>query len=263
MGFVLLRHAVRHLAQTLTRAQREYTYRLEEHMARIKKTLGFVLAGETNRWLYLNRVERMDALVDIFDKVRREFHLDRYRFAARHVKGKCVLDCACGTGYGARVLREQGEAAFVIGIDIDDKAIAYAQKKHNVEGTAFICSSGSEMPVEDGSVDVVISFETIEHVPDDAALIEEFHRVLQPKGLLVISTPNQWPLNISPFHSREYDRDSFTDLLKSEFEVVEFYNQNSGSDWKYNHGQPRGIVAATPDNEQLGECYIAVCRKQS
>jgi ubiquinone/menaquinone biosynthesis C-methylase UbiE len=42
----------------------------------------------------------MDATLDMFDKKRREFHLDRYRFAAARVEQQKVLDCACGTGYG-------------------------------------------------------------------------------------------------------------------------------------------------------------------
>jgi len=204
----------------------------------------------------------MDASVELFDEKRRKFHLDRYRFAAQRVHEKRVLDCASGTGYGGRILREEGDASAVIGIEIDKKAVEYANKKHAVERTSFICASGGHMPIPDGFVDIVTSFETVEHVPDDAALIAEFHRVLRPRGLLIISTPNQWPVAVSPFHVREYDRSSFMKALETWFECINLYNQNSGTDSPYNHDQSAGIIETTPENAPLAECYIAVCRRK-
>ncbi len=215
------------------------------------------------QWLQENRLERMDATVEIFDPKRREFHLDRYRFAARRVRGRQVLDCACGTGYGVRLLREIGSAASVVGIDVDDKAIRYACQKHQINSATFICSSGECLPLADNSVDIVTSFETVEHVPDDVALVEDFYRVLRPSGTLIISTPNQWPLKDAPFHVREYDRKAFANLLEPCFHCVEFYNQNSGCATPHNHDQSRGIVATTSDNEHLAECYLVVCRRKS
>jgi len=204
----------------------------------------------------------MDATLGIFDEKRREFHLDRYRFASKRVNGKHVLDCACGTGYGVRILREFGRAVSVIGVDIEKDAIKYALKKHHVESTSYVCASGNDLALADASVNVVVSFETIEHVPDDVALVEEFYRVLQTDGTLIISTPNQWPLATAPYHVREYDRGSFLRVLEPRFDCRELYNQNSGSDTAHNYGQPRGIVATTSDNEHLAECYLAVCKRK-
>jgi SAM-dependent methyltransferase len=221
------------------------------------------LLDQSMLWLQENRLERMDATVEIFDPQRREFHLDRYRFAARRVRGRQVLDCACGTGYGVRMLRESGGAAWVVGIDIDDKAIQYACQNHQVDATIFICSSGDRLPLADDSVDIVTSFETIEHVPDDVALVEEFYRVLRADGILIISTPNQWPLAGTPHHVREYDRSSFLKVLEPRFECAELYNQNSGSDTPLNHGQLQGIAVTTAANEPHAECYIAICRRRT
>jgi SAM-dependent methyltransferase len=220
------------------------------------------LSAETTQWLEQNRLERMDATLEMFDEKRREFHLDRYRFACQRVAGKSVLDCATGTGYGVRLLREVGGAELVMGIDIERKAIDYARKNHQVEATQFLCSSADRLALSDGCVDIIVSFETIEHVPDDYALIEEFHRVLRPNGQLIVSTPNQWPLKDTPFHIREYDRDSFVTVLETRFDCLELYNQNSGSETPLNHGQGRGIVVTTGENEQLAECFIAVCRRK-
>jgi SAM-dependent methyltransferase len=118
------------------------------------------------------------------------------------------------------------------------------------------------LALPNASFDVVTSFETIEHVPDDVALVEEFHRVLKPDGWLIISTPNQWPLADTPYHVREYDRASFIRVLDEKFACEEFYNQNSGSDTPLNRGQPAGIVSTTSENQHLAECYIAICRRR-
>lgn len=235
---------------------------LEERVGELERLLEFVAADESHRWLYQNRLERMDATLDLFDRRRREFHLGRYRFAAQQVSGKKVLDCACGTGYGARLLCEIGGAASVIGVDLDPKAVAYARAHHGVAAAEFLCSSGDCLALPEAAVEVVTSFETIEHVPDDAALLEEFYRVLSPNGLLIVSTPNQWPLADAPFHVREYDRESFVQILERRFDCVELYNQNSGSSTPLNHGQAAGIVPTTTANQDYAECFIAVCRRR-
>lgn len=221
------------------------------------------ISAETTEWLEQNRLERMDATLAIFDQKRREFHLDRYRFAAARVEQAWVLDCACGTGYGVRLLCEQGRAARVIGVDMAPAAVDYARQHHGVGSAAYLCASADRLPLADGSVDVLTSFETIEHVPDDRGLIEEFHRVMRPNGQLIISTPNQWPLEKAPFHVREYDRKAFVELLELRFHCEQLFNQNSGSSTPFNHDQPRGIVATTSANQDLAECYIAVCRRKS
>lgn len=258
----LLKRSFRYVAK---RAAHKYT-RLNRSDNTRKVETGLdaqAVLDPSTQWLQENRLERMDATVEIFDPKRREFHLDRYRFAARQVQGRKVLDCACGTGYGVRLLREIGGAASVVGIDVDGKAIAYAMQRHQVDSTVFICSSGDKLPLLDNSIDTVTSFETIEHVLNDLALVEEFYRVLRADGTLIISTPNQWPLRDTPFHVREYDRKAFLDLLEARFLCIELYNQNSGSATPHNHDQTCGIVPSTRYNEHFAECYLAVCRKKS
>lgn len=259
----VLKRSLSHLTERVARKYARWCRSDNVGMAHTQTGAQAVLLDRSMQWLQENRLERMDATVEIFDQKRREFHLDRYRFAARQVRGRHVLDCACGTGYGVRLLREMGEAASVIGVDINDKAIAYAWQKHRVDSTSFICSSGDSLALPDNCVDIVTSFETIEHVPDDVALVEEFYRVLRTGGVLIVSTPNQWPLKDTPFHAREYDRKAFVDLLESCFHCVELYNQNSGCITPHNHGQARGIVVTTPGNEHLAECYLGVCRRKT
>lgn len=221
-----------------------------------------ILSDPSKVWLYQNRDERMDASLGIFNEMRRVFHLDRYNFACNYTENKIVADIACGTGYGTELLHKSGNAQKVYGIDISSEAIAYAKKHHHCgHDIEYICASGTNTALEDASIDVVVSFETIEHVEDDVGLIKEFARILKPGGKLVCSTPNRWPLALAVHHVKEYDERSFTDLLASDFEVDQLCNQNSGDSSPFNHGQTRGIVPTTVENAALAECYIAVCKK--
>jgi 2-polyprenyl-3-methyl-5-hydroxy-6-metoxy-1,4-benzoquinol methylase len=214
------------------------------------------------RWLYRNRAERMDATVPLFDQGRARFHSARYELACAHSSGRRVADIACGTGYGCRVLREQGAARFVVGVDICPESIEYARDVHGPSGVEYRCRSADSTDLETGSFDCVVSFETIEHVSDDRALLEEFRRLLRPDGLLVCSTPNAWPLDIAPHHVRVYDRASFLAALDPCFELVELLNQNSGTRFPYNRDQPAGIRPTTDANHELAECFIAVARRR-
>ena len=240
---------------------------LEGQLELLKAVLESAAANPQVFWLFADRVERMDANLPIYDEARRRFHRARYEFAAAyvagtHVAGTHVADIACGTGYGTAVLKHDGGACTVSGIDIDADAVAYAQAVYGGEGIRFIVADGAQTGLESGTFDTIVSFETIEHVPDDQALVAEFARLLKPGGRLVVSTPNQWPLAIAPYHVREYDRSAFEAVLSPHFEIDALYNQNSGTTSQFNRGQPEGIVETTPENEELAECYIAVCTRR-
>lgn len=205
-------------------------------------------------WIFANRTERMDATLPFFGELRRKFHIARYQFARKYVKKLVVADIACGAGYGAAILAKRGGASRVIGVDIDPDTIKYAREIHAGKRIRHLCTSGDTLGLPDASVDLVVSFETIEHVPGDRALLAEFARVLRPGGRLICSTPNQWPLDIAPYHTREYDRASFKKILNRKFKVLQLYIQNSGSDTKFNHEHKAGIVETTSENEALAEC---------
>src|SRR5437879_3140866 len=96
-------------------------------------------------------------------------HIYRYAFASRFVKGKRVLDIACGEGYGAAALQKAG-AAHVIGVDISESVCLHARTKYGLDARP---GTAEQIPVADESVDVIVSFETIEHVPDTAHFLDE------------------------------------------------------------------------------------------
>jgi 2-polyprenyl-3-methyl-5-hydroxy-6-metoxy-1,4-benzoquinol methylase len=214
-------------------------------------------------WLQDNRLERMDATrQDLFDPARCDFHLDRYDFACRYSRGRRVADIACGTGYGSAQLRAAGGADLVFGIDSCDQAIAYARQYHAPPGVEFRVGPAHRTGMQDASVDLVVSFETLEHLDDEGGLLGEFLRILMPGGVLVLSTPNDWGLASAPFHVRNYDAAQLSAAVGRLFEIDRLYSQNSGCvNRPENRGQPRGIVETTADNTDSAECFILVARK--
>ena len=87
-------------------------------------------------------------------------HMQRYMGVREMVRGKVVLDAACGEGYGSRILAETAEK--VTGIDINETTIQNAREKYALtRNLDFLCGSIERIPIENHSIDVVISFETI------------------------------------------------------------------------------------------------------
>jgi SAM-dependent methyltransferase len=158
-------------------------------------------------------------------------HWHRYAFALRFVAGKRVLDAACGEGYGTSLLATRAAAA--IGVDIDPATVAHARKVYaEPANLRYEIGSATALPLADGSVDVVVSFETIEHLPAAAqpAMLAEFARVLTPDGLLVISSPNRKRYSDdrayqNPFHLHELYRDEFARLLDASFPQRRWFHQ--------------------------------------
>ncbi len=162
-------------------------------------------------------------------------HRSRYRFACDHVSGRRVLDIACGVGFGLAMLHQAG--ARVVGMDLDAAALAAAAQA--VPGPARLArSDAARLPLRDASMDVVVSFETLEHVPDAAAAVSEFRRILRPSGLLVLSTPNRAygppeRHQNNPFHVREFTAEELRDLLGESFGTVVLYGQLPAPGYRY------------------------------
>ncbi len=141
-----------------------------------------------------------------------------------------ILDCACGSGYGSNFLQRKLKCS-VVGVDIDSEVVKFATKRYasNNQFLAYKQADATKLDFLDcGSVLGIISVETIEHVVDDAKVVAEFRRVLQPSGIMYMSTPDATdrPGTLtSEFHVREYSRDEYESLLRSSFESVEIIKQ--------------------------------------
>lgn len=160
-------------------------------------------------------------------------HWERYVFAKNYVKDKDIVSLACGTGYGEFYLATEGRAKTVLGVDNSSEAIKYAQNHYQAENLIFKQADAFKNGILDQSADVIISFETIEHINDDNKLLGEFFRILKPGGVLILSTPNKASSfksllarpAINPFHVREYKKRNLENLLKKYFKNVEFFGQ--------------------------------------
>ena len=158
-------------------------------------------------------------------------HWHRYAFARRFAAGRRVLDAACGEGYGTALLG--AVAAGATGVDIDAAVVARARAaygdRHQV---SFATGSVTALPFAAGSFDVVVSFETIEHLDarEQPPMLAEFRRVLAPGGLLVLSSPNKRRYSDershrNPFHRHELYRDDLAHLLEPEFPYRLWFHQ--------------------------------------
>lgn len=147
-------------------------------------------------------------------------HLHRYLLACELAVGKTVLDIACGDGYGAAMLARH--AAQVTGVDIDTPTVERARGKYVADNLRFLQGSATDIPLDDDSVDLVISFETIEHLMEQDRMLYEIRRVLRPEGFLIISSPDKYeyidvPGYHNEFHLKELYRQEFEALLQKHF----------------------------------------------
>jgi len=147
-------------------------------------------------------------------------HLHRYAIACGLADGKDVLDIASGEGYGSALLSRTARS--VTGVEIDRVAVEHANHKYGGEKLRFLCGSCTAIPVRDSSVDLVVSFETIEHIEGQEKFMEEIVRILRPDGIALISSPDRAEYGRlraepNPFHVRELSHEEFEKLLARYF----------------------------------------------
>jgi SAM-dependent methyltransferase len=138
-----------------------------------------------------------------------------YQRLAPRCAGREVLEAGCGEGYGADLIA--GIARRVIAVDYDEAAVAHVRSRY--QRVEAIQANLAELPLPDASLDVVVNFQVIEHLWDQAQFVAECARVLRPAGLLMVSTPNRVTFSpgrdtpINPFHTRELNAAELTQLL--------------------------------------------------
>ena len=167
---------------------------------------------------------------------RSDAHIIRYVLASRYIRpGDRVLDAACGLGYGSYLLRMCSDAASVLGIDGSEYAIEYAKLNFAAQSTHLSFKEGwlpeALFDIPDNSIDLVTSFETLEHVQDPKALMAEFHRVLTPAGRIVLSVPRDWSDETgedpNPFHFHVYTWEKILQETQQHFLVEAAFGQTA------------------------------------
>lgn len=138
-----------------------------------------------------------------------------YQRLAPRCAGLEVLEAGCGEGYGADLIA--GVARRVVAVDYDAAAVAHVRARYR--RVEVMQANLAELPLPDGSVDIVVNFQVIEHLWDQPQFVAECARVLRPSGLLMVSTPNRITFSpgrdtpINPFHTRELNAGELTELL--------------------------------------------------
>jgi len=201
--------------------------------------------------------------VDLFNE-----HMARYAFAARLARGKRTLDAGCGAGYGSAELARA--ALNVVGIDSAPGAIEYARANYPLPNLTFEQASCEALPHADGSFDLIVAFEVIEHLRDWSRFLREARRTLAPNGQFIVSTPNKLYYaesrgtgGANPFHVHEFEFEEFRDELRAVFPHVSLYLENHVEGVAFQPYEAGNTVevrvdssAAPPDESHF---FVAVC----
>lgn len=155
-------------------------------------------------------------------------HWHRYAFALSLARGKRVLDAACGEGYGSAMLATV--AASVLGVDISPDTVAHARARYGTRARFEVgdCTRLDALP--DRSFDLIVSFETLEHLHDHEGMLDGFARLLADDGILLLSTPDKRTYTdltgtTNEHHVRELYRDEFEQLVSSRFPHHRLFGQ--------------------------------------
>ncbi len=155
-------------------------------------------------------------------------HVGRYESAAAAIANhprlvSSVLDIACGSGYGAKLLPVHE----LVGVDRDQTAIAFASKHYQINGNLFLCQDVFEALCEagEGTMDAIVSIETVEHLPRELQtdFLKETHKRLSPYGLFFVTCPVRGegdPQSGNPFHLYEPTLDEFLCQLNELYSEV-------------------------------------------
>lgn len=136
------------------------------------------------------------------------------------VENKTIVDVACGTGYGSKILAEK--ATKVYGYDIDAETIEFAKEHMAADNIEYAVANIKNLPIETGSIDVAVSIETFEHVTEIQQVINEIYRILKPNGFWFFTTPNaeRYPNHrVVKWHVKHYTKIELYELMAKRFTI--------------------------------------------
>jgi 2-polyprenyl-3-methyl-5-hydroxy-6-metoxy-1,4-benzoquinol methylase len=161
-------------------------------------------------------------------------HIYRYKFASNFIgPNDKVLDGACGSGYGSAIMSSNG--ANIMGIDAHHEAIKFANQHYAGKSVEFMVGEIGKLEFLDASFDVIVSIETLEHLPN-AICREYLHDIgcwLKKGGILIASSPmlryrDGKPYVTNPYHINEMPRSELLDMFEMSLPgfVFQFFYQD-------------------------------------
>lgn len=203
-------------------------------------------------------------------------HWHRYAFALPLARGRRVLDAACGEGYGSAMLAS--EAASVLGVDISPDTVAHARTRYGArERVRFDVGDCTQLDaLPSAGFDLIVSFETLEHLHAQERMLDGFARLLADDGVLLISTPDKHTYTdltgaTNEHHVRELYRDEFEALLAARFPHHRLFGQKllfssvlwdatRSNDWTATTMSPDASTA-TAGLDYAPLYYVAACAR--
>jgi 2-polyprenyl-3-methyl-5-hydroxy-6-metoxy-1,4-benzoquinol methylase len=161
--------------------------------------------------IYIDKQDVQDILSDI----SYQRHIERYGMIRQWCFGN-VLDFATGCGYGSWMISHNPDVNRVIGVDIDDSAIAHANENFKEKNVDFLLTGGlsvkthlTEIGIEE--IDVLVSMETIEHIKD-STLVPKVADLVKAKNVIV-SFPSKKSTHFNPYHLHDFRTQDILDLF--------------------------------------------------
>ena len=148
-----------------------------------------------------------------------------------------VLDAGCGEGYGAELLRLAG-AGSVTGLDYEDTTLHHVRRVY--PQLKVVRGNLVQTPFAANAFQLVTSMQTIEHLWEQPRFVAECHRILEPHGTLILSTPNKLTFPSGNwYHTRELTAPEFVELVEPFFTITHTLGLHHGqrlTAWESKHG---------------------------
>ncbi len=206
-------------------------------------------------------------------------HWHRYALAKSICENKTVLDAASGEGYGSDIISEVARS--VIGLDISIKAQKHAKNRYSNTNIGHVNASCASLPFEDDTFEVILSFETLEHLTQQDEMLSEFRRVLKNNGMLLLSSPDKKNYSDkaefeNEFHVKELYKEELVELIDKNFKHHKLLAQKlifESKIWAIDQQVKKGRIehnihsdekitkSSMPDYEAM--YYIACCSDSS
>jgi ubiquinone/menaquinone biosynthesis C-methylase UbiE len=154
---------------------------------------------------YNERVPTIEEEFEIWGRYHQHRHEMRYDLVAAATSdalrdGETILDVGCGSALVADRLTDRD--CTYIGLDYGGHHITYAAKKYREAvgelDAVFVNGEGEHLPFRDGSIDVVVFTEVIEHLVQPELAVWEIARVLRTGGTLILTTNNASQMPLTP-----------------------------------------------------------------